>query len=232
MSLSGVPQSYLGMWRRTLLEQGHTLDATTLVLWIQTEQYHVDIRIPASRPSLESVERLEDYSFEQLVCLASQQGFTGVTQVKRNVAEWLRDHDYQPFNSRRDIAEMRFENDDILIENGIDADYFERWEKVPNSDLNLSIRPCEGQDRHGTKVPARLFTSYKTFAYARPRSKPLPSSDSISEAISTHHPSKEELLDWLDFEISFGEIGDENQGMITHSTFPFREGDTLKFNEL
>jgi hypothetical protein len=34
------------------------------------------------------------------------------------------------------------------------------------------------------------------------------------------------------FEISIGEIKDENEGYITHSTFPFREGETVKLNEL
>jgi hypothetical protein len=36
--------------------------------------------------------------------------------------------------------------------------------------------------------------------------------------------NKYTLLDWLDFEISFGEIVDRITGLIQHSTLPFREG--------
>ena len=226
-----VPQSYLGTWRRTLLEQGDTQDTTTVVLWVQTEKYHADIRIPLSRPAFGVVNQLKEYSYDQLISLASQQGFTGITQVKNNIAEWLRDHDYQPSNSQRDIAEMHFENDDVLIEKGVEADYFERWERIPNSHLNLSMMECEGKDRHANKVNARLFRSNNLFAYVRPRSKRLPPAENISDLIDFYQPSKEELLDWLDFEISFGEIKDENEGYITHSTFPFREGETVKLNE-
>ena len=60
----------------------------------------------------------------------------------------------------------------------------------------------------------------------------MPPAESISAAIDYYQPSKEVLLDWLDFEISFGEIIDKNHGGITHSTLPFREGATFKFNEL
>jgi hypothetical protein len=35
------------------------------------------------------------------------------------------------------------------------------------------------------------------------------------------------LLDWLDFEISFGEIRDPHHGQIRHSTFPFKEGNVM-----
>jgi hypothetical protein len=219
------------MWRRSLLQQANTVDTTTLVLWIQTEQYHVDIRIPASRPILDSVNQLEDYTTEQLTFLTNQQGFTGITQVSGNHAEWLREFDYQPLSSQRDIGEMHFESDSILIENGVDADYLERWVKVPNSHLNLSMKHLAVKDRHSKKVPARLFTSNNTFAYVRPRSRQMPAAESIAAAIDYYQPTKDVLLDWLDFEISFGEIIDKNHGGITHSTHPFREGATFKFNE-
>jgi len=232
MKLESIPQRYLGMWRRSLFQQANMLDTTTLVFWIQTEQHHVDIRIPASRPIFDSTNQLEDFSVEQLAFLATQQGFTGVTKVKSNLAEWLREFDYQPFSAQRDIGKMHFESDSILIENGVDVDYIERWVKVPYSHLNLSMKHLVVEDRHSKKVPARLFTSNNTFAYVRPRSSQLPPAESISAAIDYYQPSKEVLLDWLDFEISFGEIIDKNHGGITHSTLPFREGATFKFNEL
>ena len=232
MRLNSIPKPYLGIWCRTLLEQADQVDNTSLVLWIQTNHHHVDLRIPDSRPIFEPVSHLIDYSFEQLIHLANQQGFTGITEVNANIAEWKREQDYQPFNHQRDIAEMRFEDDSTLVERGVDAEYLERWEKVPNSHLNLSFRTAAGEDRHGNKVFARLFIANTTFAYVRPRSIQLPSAKSMLVAIDAHQPSKDVLLDWLDFEISFGQIKNGNQGCISHSTFPFREGCILQLDAL
>jgi len=228
MSIKNVPQSYLGIWQRTLLIQAGMVDDSSLVLWLQTEQYHVDIRIPAHRPIFTSIHQLEDCSDEQLSWLANQQGFTGVTQISGNTTEWIREHDFQPSNGRRDIGEMEFETDDILMESGLDSDYIERWERVFNSHLNLSVKQIVGENRHAKKVHARLFTANSTFAFVRPRNKPLPNATSLSEAIDDFQPNRELLLDWLDFEISFGEIADEHHGYVTHSTLPFREGQKVK----
>jgi hypothetical protein len=228
MSLTNVPQAYMGVWQRTLLEQADMVDTTSLVLWLQTDLYHIDIRIPANRPLFTSINQLEDCSFDQLSWLTTQQGFTGITQINGNTAEWIRDHDFQPLNGQRDIGEMKFETDDSLIETGIDANYLERWERIPSSHFNLSVRQIIGENRHDRKVPARIFTANSTFAFVRPRNMQLPNAASISAAIDIFQPSKEALLDWLDFEITFGEIIDEHYGYVKHSTFPFREGKEIK----
>jgi hypothetical protein len=49
----------------------------------------------------------------------------------------------------------------------------------------------------------------------------------MTEAIELYKPSQEALLDWLDFEISFGEILGEAHGVITLSTMPFKEGNEV-----
>jgi hypothetical protein len=200
------------MWRRTLLENADGVDNTCLVLWIQTDQHHVDIRIPSSRPVFSPVSQLSDYTLDQLKCLADQEGFTGITQVEANIAEWVR------------------EQDSTLIEIGVEDSYSECWEKLANSNKNLGMKKTLGKDRHAKKVPARLFTANNIFAYVRPRTAKLPDAKSLAAAIDTYHPSKETLLDWLDFEISFGQIKDKNQGYIMHSTLPFREGTFFDFN--
>ncbi len=76
--------------------------------------------------------------------------------------------------NQRDIGEMIFESEDVLVETGVDVEYLEIWERVPDSHLNLSVAHITGENRHKTKVPARLFTANKTFAYVRPRSVQLP----------------------------------------------------------
>ena len=229
MSIAQVPKAYQGMWRRSLLEQAGVKDTTTSVLVIQTEQYHADIRVPAHRPTFDDIKLLEDCTSHQLSWLATQQGFSGITQINGNISQWLRDHDFQPFNNQRDIGEMIFESDDVLVETGVDVEYLEIWERVPDSHLNLSVAHITGENRHKTKVPARLFTANKTFAYVRPRNIQLPIAKNMTEAIERDKPSRETLLDWLDFEISFGEIQDQQHGLITLSTLPFKEGNEMVF---
>jgi hypothetical protein len=227
MSVNKVPKPYLGMWRRTLLEQANVIDTTTFVLVIQTEQYHADMRIPDARPDFSHTDQLEDCTLEQLYWLATQQGFTGITHIEGNTCQWIRDHDFQPSNDQRDIGEMTFESDDIVIETGVDADYREIWERVTDSQIKLSVHQINGTDRHGNKTPARLLTANHSFAYVRPRSVVLPKANSMLEAIESNKPNKDLLLDWLDFEISFGEIIDPHHGQIKHSTFPFKEGEVM-----
>jgi hypothetical protein len=60
-------------------------------------------------------------------------------------------------------------------------------------------------------------------AYARPRLALLPKSTSLLNAINTYKPQREQLIDWLDIEISLGEILDESSWQIKHSTLPFKE---------
>jgi hypothetical protein len=217
------------MWRRSLLEQAGVRDTTTQVLMIQTEQYHADIRIPAFRPNFNDTSCLKDCSSAQLTWLATQQGFTGITEINGNVSQWMRDYDFQPFNHQRDIGEMNFESDDVLVETGVDAEYLEVWDRVPNSHLNLTVTHLAGQDRHGLPIIARFFTANNAFAYIRPRNAQLPIAASLAEAINSVKPDSDMLLDWLDFEISFGEIQDSQHGVITLSTLPFKEGNVIDF---
>jgi hypothetical protein len=230
MGIAQVPKAYLGMWRRALLEQAGVIDTTTTVLVIQTEQYHADIRIPAYRPQFDNTDYLEDCTSDQLRWLATQQGFTGITQIIGNVSQWLRDYDFQPFNHQRDIGEMNFESDNVIVETGVDVEYREVWERISDSHQNLSVMHMTGENRHGVKVPARLFTANKTFAYVRPRSVQLPIAASMTEAINSYNPNPETVFDWLDFEISFGEIHDQHYGVITLSTLPFKEGKEIAFS--
>ncbi len=231
MQAEMMPKTYHGIWRRTLLAQAGETDTSSFVLWLQTSEYHADIRLPASRPSFENVSQLEACSAEQLGWLATQQGFTGVTQVHGNTVQWVRDYDYQPSTGARDIAEIQFQSkdslNDTMIETGLEAVYLEHWEKIPQSDSHLTYSQCMGENRHKQAVPARLFKANDMFAYVRPRITSLPKAESLIVAIEAYQPSRDTLLDWLDFEISFGEIKDALHGYITHSTLPFREGKAL-----
>ena len=114
-------------------------DDTSLVLWMQTQQYHIDIRIPATLTAIRAVHSLEDYSDEELLLLASQQGFAGITQVapstakSSDICQWHREIDFQPQTNTRDIGKMVFTDANTIIETGIDDVYLEVWQRLENS---------------------------------------------------------------------------------------------------
>jgi len=222
-----VPSRYLGVWQRTLLEQQGTQDTTTLVLWLQTAQRHADIRIPASRPDFAACASLVDCSNEQLRWLSTQQGFAGVTEVRGKVCEWRREMDFQPTTGSRDIGEMVFADENTLLETGIESTYFEIWKKVEQSHLSISIHQVYGKNRHGVAARAQLLKAGNQFVYIRPRSVSLPPAIDLLAAIDRENPNRDMLMDWLDFEISFGVLTDDGEGRIQHSTLPFREGSSI-----
>jgi hypothetical protein len=224
-----VPTNYIGVWQRELLETVTNKDASSLVLWMQTQHYHIDLRIPASRENLREAKSLQDYSGDELLLLASQQGFAGITQVtpanaqSSDVCQWLREIDFQPQTDARDIGKMAFIDANTVIETGIDEAYLEVWRRLENSQQPFSFRFTTGKNRQGLEVPAYLMRADKFVAYARPRALTLPKAPSLNHAIHTYKPTREQLLNWLDFDISFGEMLDETHWKIKHSTLPFRE---------
>lgn len=224
-----VPANYMGVWQRIFLETATAKDDNSLVLWMQTQQYHIDIRIPANRPQFPKVGKLEDYTNEELLQLTTQQGFAGITQVtpssatSSDICQWHREVDFQPPNDARDIGKMVFTNTNTVIETGVDDAYLEVWRRLELSQEPYSIEFTTGKNRKGIEAQAYLMRAGKFVAYARPRKAIIPKSTSFLDAITTHRPQREELLDWLDMEISFGETIDDKHWQIKHSTLPFRE---------
>jgi hypothetical protein len=224
-----VPSNYLGVWRRDLLETATHKDVSSLVLWMQTQHYHIDLRIPASRESLRTVQSLQGYNDDDLLLLAAQEGFAGITQVKpatvqsSDVCQWLREIDFQPTTDARDIGKMMFTDADAVIETGVDETYLEVWRRLENSQEPQFFAFTAGKNRHNLQVPAYLMRAGVYVAYARPRTVTLPKAPSLNHAIHTYKPTREQLLDWLDMEIFFGEILDAQHCQIKHSSLPFKE---------
>ena len=89
-----------------------------------------------------------------------------------------------------------------------------------------------GKNRKGLETPAYLMRVGNWVAYARSRSVILPNYISLLDAITGNKPQREELLDWLDMEISFGEIIDDKYWKIKHSTLPFKEQLTVDYGSI
>jgi hypothetical protein len=197
------------------------------VFWLQTERLHGDIRLPIGRPSFEE-HALHRLTAQQRDWLALQQGFAGVTTVEGDVCQWHRHIDYQPANGMRDIGRMRFEGRDRLIETGVDTEYLEVWERLPESSGRTASLKTMMKLPDDQEVPAYWLVAGNWFMFIRDRSISLPAAPDLQTAISSHRPDSAALAAWLDLEISFGRAQPNGYGLIQHSTLPFREGRTVK----
>ena len=224
-----VPTNYIGVWQRHLLETIVIKDDSSLVLWMQSQHYHIDVRIPATCTGFKAASALQDYSEEELLLLANQQGFAGLTHVTPSTAisseicQWVREMDYQAPTDARDIGKMVFTDVDTVIETGIDDAYLEVWRRLENSHEPCFFTFTSGKNNRGRDVPAYFMRTGNHVALARPRTVSVPKSPSLAQAIQSHKPTRELLLDWLDMEISFGEMLDDNHWQIKHSTLPFKQ---------
>lgn len=158
-----VPAAYIGVWKRTLLRTPKIEDTTSQVYWMQTQSWHADIRVAPSRPAFADKTALDQLNHAELLELARQQGFCGVTGLDGNVCRWLRRHDFQPPSGTSDIGRMEFDTPDRILEYGVEADYFEIRERVAgscgeSSALRLSDDPL-----------VLLLTTGSFFMIVRPR---------------------------------------------------------------
>lgn len=223
----GVPDAYLGVWRRHLLETPGGRDTDSRVHWLQARHWHADLRIPADRPAFAGITQLAECDDAQLAWLASQQGFCGVTQVSGECCTWHRQVDFQPASGRRDVGRMAFAGE-CVVETGVEDDYREEWERLPESRgggavLELVVEAGELAARR-----TWLLVAGACFVYVRARPQPLPrKAADLSSLIAAVRPSRAQLLDWLDFEISFGQRAGPDAWRIQRSTLPFREGQAV-----
>lgn len=217
-----VPVNYLGVWRRRLLETPTLRDEHSHVFWLQTPHWHADLRIPAGRPGFSGVNALAECDDAQLAWLARQQGFCGLTQVDGDTCTWHRQMDFQPARDRRDIGRMVFDGE-RLTETGIEADYLERWERLPHSRGGTAALELVWEAGEPPSCPTWLFVAGDCFMYVRGRTRPLPKAADLSQLVTLSQSSHSQLLDWLNFEISFGYRKGPSPWRIEHSTLPFRE---------
>jgi len=212
-----MPPAYLGVWQRRLLRTPTLEDTTTTVLWLQTTGWHADIRIPVDRPHLRGRRSLVDLSREELLGLARQQGFAGWTRVEDDVCHWDRKADFQPPSGHDDFGRMSFDGPERCFEHGIDREYFDIWERTPDS-------RGEGFAVHwpDAQRPLWLFRAGHCLMRVQPRADPLPQAENLAALAADVDDAQ--LRRWLDFELSFGRVDIAGRWRIEHSTWPWLEG--------
>ncbi|MES2934135.1 MAG: hypothetical protein V4805_11690, partial [Pseudomonadota bacterium] len=155
-TIPSVPLRYRGVWRRTLLEAADVYDVATNVLWMQTSRWHADLRIPALRPDFSQVDSLAACNHEQLMWLAQQQGFAGVTEVdfasQAEICRWHRLVDFRPPAATPDAGCMTFEPTQ-LVETGVHAEYLEHWIRLSDTESGFAVFKYDSD----TSRPPRLL---------------------------------------------------------------------------
>lgn len=219
-----VPAEYLGVWQRRILETGDgRRDTESQVFWLQAPRWHGDIRVPARRPDFAGVGSLAQCSRMQLEWLCRQQGFAGITEVAGDICRWRRQIDFQ-LNEANDVGRMVFAGE-RLEEFGVEADYYELWECLPESrGASRALRLLDGEGADVRPATFALFSG-ACFMLLRERRVPVEQARLIRSRIEKGVASEPELVEYADFEISFGHK-QEGEWRIELSTLPWREGQT------
>lgn len=215
-----VPDHYRGVWARRLLETPQQRDEHTYVRWLQTSQWHADLRIPLKAPGIGAQMQL-----------ASQQGFCGVTEVTQHVngevCIWQRRLDFQPPRADVDAGFMVFEAPERVIETGVHAPYLEIWERLPDSTGRFIA--LAGQDAAGGDTRERFLVAGRYAMHVRPRRLAWPqdvqSGQTLLDVMARHPAMAQDLLD---FEISFGTL-DGGDWKVERSTLPALNGASMPF---
>jgi len=208
-----------GLWRRGFIawpDGGR--DETTRVTWLQAASAYADLRQPAWPPCCLTAPCLHRLSMEECELLATQQGFAGVLERRDAAFEWVRIIDFQPPQPMRDIGRL-FWQDDILVEEGVEAAYLEHWHRDKPVSQAASAA-LHLRDREDGRF-ACLLRAGDIFMFARDRQHPITGA-TLAEAVAGA-ASLRQAQQLLDFEISLGAV-DGDHWRITRSSLPYRVG--------
>ena len=249
-----TPAAYRGLWRRTLLvSRNGSRDVDARVFWMQTARLHIDIRVPASRSSYAGAGCLDELTRDELAGLGEQMGFAGITVVEDGPGMtaqsciWHRQIDYSVPSESKDIGAMRFETPNIVLEDGIEAVYQERWEREADSAGIVWALCFSPQQAYAAGLLPTAAASLETggaspavfvarcgnrFMLARARSPDAQAAlvaqrgRGLAQAVRDPAVPIELARAWLDFEISMGEVrrADGARWIVSLSTLPWREG--------
>jgi hypothetical protein len=228
-----VPEQMIGCWeRRSIRFADGTEDETTRVIWLQTVSGVGDIRIPASRPSLRERMGFADCSTEELLKLAEQDCFCGVTLFAADAdpfptATWPKEayvFRFQPVITFPEPGWIEWRNSGTrMIETAPSGAYEEDWRLEPGS--RSFAAHLTKRDAATTRC---LYIAGEHAVYARNRTADLPSHQTLLELARDAEYERHRLVELVDCEFSYArraKPGDDYT--IQVSTLPWREGKSL-----
>jgi len=144
------------------------------------------------------------------------------------VATWQHHIDFQPSDGTPDKGRLERLAPDQMHEHGLDGSYLEAWRSSTDGKGCFLVVRVE----HSGRLSRTLVVVGDQFIYVRNRAKDLPSAASFEALIEATHPSREQLMEYLDCEFSVGRVrGERVPWEIEQSTLPWREGRHLDFIE-
>src|SRR4051812_18014208 len=206
-----------GAWQRDWIQRhGGALERDVVVRYVQTPSVFGDVRTASERVDATSFADLSD---DQLAGLARQNGFAGVATIDGATVTWHHEISFQPADGA-DIGRIEPAGDGQMLEHALDDSYVERWSSLGGGDGPFFAARAVRDGR----VDQLLAVAGAHFVYARARATPLPAGGSISELIARDRPEREQLIGYLDCEISYGSVAG---WQIERSTLPWRRGQRL-----
>ena len=221
-----VPGWLYGLWQREWIERGTVRSNTLDVHYLQTPSFFGDVRIPRDRPNLAHARSFADLSAQELHALAQQRGFAGRTTLAGTTATWHHQIDFQPPDGEEDVGRLESLAGGRMHETGLDGSYTEAWKSVTDGDQRFLVIQTERDGR-----PQRLLlVAGDYFVFARNRTRDLPRAASLASLIASTRPSRAQIVQYLDCELSFGRVrGGAIAWEILRSTLPWREAQRLEF---
>jgi hypothetical protein len=122
-----------GHWRRDWIRAPDFEDTTTRVHWLQAGALFADLRVPADLPAFQG-GCLADLDAAVLQSLLRVEGFAGEITVTDSQCTWHRAINWQGALARPDVGAMWFDGN-VLIEDGVHAQYREAWLAQPTAPL-------------------------------------------------------------------------------------------------
>ena len=230
-----VPEKMIGCWERLSIRfSDGTEDKTTRVIWLQTLSGVGDIRIPASRPHLRDRKGLADCSKDELLKLAEQDCFCGITLFDPDAkpfptASWPKEaylFRFQPVITFPEPGWIEWRNSGTcMIEKAPSGAYEEDWRLRPDS-RSFAAHLTKRDAAHTTC----LYVAGEHAVYARNRRVDLPSHKTLLELAQDAQYQRDRLEELVDCEFSYArraEPGDDYT--IVVSTLPWREGKSLGY---
>ena len=213
-----VPYAVRGLWRREVITAPGFRDETTQVVWLQTQSWYADLRVAADRPVIPGAQSFAAYGDEDLKAMAKVQGFAGQLTVADGICYWRRDVDYQPPTDSPDEGRYSL-SDDVLVEDGIHAEYQEIWRRAPDSLEPAAAFKLDGEDgRTGVLViGGRFMIEFVSRAVAPPAAASLV--EAVEAALAAGDRATAE--DLLSTRIRFAERGADGRWLTRLSSLPW-----------
>jgi hypothetical protein len=230
-----VSEKMIGCWERLSIRfSDGTEDRTTRVIWLQTLSGVGDIRIPASRPDLRERKGLEDCSKDELLKLAEQDCFCGITLFEPDArpfptASWPKEaylFRFQPVITFPEPGWIEWQGDGTrMIERAPSEAYTEDW-RLQSGSRSFAAHLAK---RDAARMEC-LYIAGDHAIYARNRKVNLPSNKTLLELARDAQYERDRLKELVDCEFSYArraQAGDDYT--IVVSTLPWREGKSLGY---